>query len=67
MRRVFNTFDKDGSGAIDKGELKEVFQMMGRVFSDEEIQKMMDIADTDSSGLLEYEEFIEVMFGPIAE
>ena len=63
MRRIFNTFDVDGNGSIDKGELKQIFAEMGKVFNDTEIEKMMSIADEDDSGTLEYEEFITAMFG----
>ena len=65
MRRVFNMFDKDANGSIEKREMKAVFAEMGKVFTDDEINKMMDVADEDQSGTLEYEEFIEAMFGPL--
>ena len=38
MRRVFSLFDKDGNGEIDRKELRQVFNEMGREFSDEEVQ-----------------------------
>ncbi len=38
MRRVFAMFDKDGNGEIDKAELKQVFEELGKFFSDSEIQ-----------------------------
>ena len=63
MRRIFNAFDVDGNGSIDKAEMKTIFAEMGKVFSDSEIEKMMEIADNDESGTLEYEEFIAAMFG----
>ena len=63
MRRIFNMFDQDGNGSIDKTEMKTILEEMGKVFTDEEVEKMIALADTDHSGTLEYEEFIKAMFG----
>lgn len=56
-------FDKDGNGSIDRDELKQVFEELGQFFPQEELQKMIDMADKDDSGSLEYEEFIKVVSG----
>lgn len=63
MRKVFAAFDRDGNGKIDKLELREVFADMGKFFPESDIQQMIDSADADQSGALEYEEFIEVVLG----
>ena len=63
MRQVFREFDKDGSGQIDRQELKQVFAEMGKSFTDEEMQRMISLGDTDASGTLDCEEFIEQVFG----
>jgi len=63
MRSVFQGFDKDGSGKIDKNELKAVFAEMGKSFTDQELHRMIELADKDGSGTLEYEEFIAYCFG----
>ena len=54
-------FDKDGNGSIDRDELKTVFGELGKFFAEEEIQRMIDAADADQSGSLEYEEFIALI------
>ena len=66
MRSVFQSFDKDGNGEIDHSELKTAFQEMGKYFSDAEIQRMIELMDTDKSGTVSYEEFIAKCFGPNA-
>ena len=66
MRGVFMSFDKDGNGEIDHSELKATFEEMGKYFSDAEIQRMIELVDTDQSGTISYEEFIAKMFGPNA-
>ena len=63
MRRVFGMFDKDGNGSIDRDELRQVFEELGKVFPENEMQRMMAIADKDDSGSLEYEEFINIVLG----
>ena len=62
-QRVFKEFDKNGDGKIDKSELKEVFRAMGRDLSDKEAKRMIQLADIDKSGALNYTEFITEVFG----
>lgn len=131
MRQVFRDFDTDGSGEIDKKDLKAVFavsflilisyplmlpcrkllkpfflawrvsrssltsarttheifcapytpggvnflifftngllwiflfQSMGKTFSDEELERMIQLGDADGDGTLNYEEFIDSCF-----
>jgi Ca2+-binding EF-hand superfamily protein len=63
MRSVFYAFDKNGDGQIDRAELKQVFAEMGKHFTDAELQRMIQIADPDKSGTLNYEEFVAQVFG----
>lgn len=66
MRSVFRKFDKNGDGSIDKSELHAVFKEMGRVLSQDEIDRLFKMCDADGSGLLNYEEFIAKVFGKSA-
>ena len=63
MRRVFRSFDKNGDGRIDKSELDAVFKELHVTVSPEEIQKMIAMADKDQQGSLDYNEFMELVFG----
>jgi len=63
LRRLFLDFDKDGSGVIDRSELDKVFEELGQDFTDDELQRMIGLADQDASGTLNYEEFISYVFG----
>lgn len=63
MRNVFRGFDKNGDGEIDKAELKNVFQEMGRHLSADEVDRLFKLCDSDGSGHIEYEEFIVKVFG----
>lgn len=63
MRSCFVSFDKDGSGSIDRKELQAVFAELGRTLSEEEVARMIALSDKDSSGTINYEEFIAEVFG----
>ena len=63
LRSLFREFDKDGSGLIDRSELDKVFEELGKDFTDDELQRMIGLADQDESGTLNYEEFISYVFG----
>lgn len=63
IRSVFRSFDKDGSGTIDKAELKAVFDEIGRSLSDSELNRIIEMADRDGSDTLDYEEFVKEVFG----
>jgi len=62
MRQVFRSFDTDGSGEIEKADLRKVFAEMGQTFTDEELERMIQLGDADGDGTLNYEEFMESCF-----
>ena len=43
FRDAFNQFDKDKSGAIDKGELRLLCEWVGQDASDEDVEEMMNL------------------------
>jgi len=61
FREAFNAFDKDGGGDIDKVELKELFKSLGRAPSEEELDAMIKVADTDGNGTIDFFEFATMM------
>jgi len=63
LRQLCRDFDKDGSGEIDAGELKQVFAEYGKNFTQEELDRMIAMADADGSGTMNYEEFLKQVFG----
>jgi len=50
VMKLFQHFDKDGSGVITFKNLKEVTQELGEELTDEEIQEMIDDADLHGIG-----------------
>jgi len=63
MRGCFREFDHNGDGTIDRQELDQVFKSLGKTFSQDELDRMIGLADKDKSGTLDYEEFVKQVFG----
>ncbi|KAK8955813.1 Calcium-dependent protein kinase 6 [Platanthera guangdongensis] len=58
LREMFLAMDTDSSGAITFDELKAGLRRYGSTLKDTEIQDLMDAADVDHSGTIDYGEFI---------
>ncbi len=58
---AFRVFDRDGNGNISAAELKYVMSNIGESITDEEIDAMIQEADTDNDGQINYHEFIRMM------
>ena len=62
IRKEFHKYDTDGSGFISKDELKEVLKKKTKIdFSDYQIQELLQDADEDENGKIDYEEFVVMM------
>ena len=58
---AFRKFDRDGNGKISSYELKYVMKMKGMELNDQEIQTLIQEADTDGDGYIDYQEFARIM------
>ena len=61
LRAVFHEFDADGSGSVDTAEIQAMTAKLGMTFSTEEIEAMVRDADTNGNGVLEFDEFEQVI------
>lgn len=61
ITKIFQLFDEDNTGYITFRTLKKVCQELGEQLNDEEIQEMIDEADRDADGKVNFEEFFRVM------
>lgn len=59
--KVFNLFDDDQSGKITLRNLKRVAKELGETMSDTELMEMIERADTDQDGEINFEEFYAIM------
>ncbi|XP_039824668.1 calcium-dependent protein kinase 25-like isoform X2 [Panicum virgatum] len=58
LKEMFKNIDKDNSGTITLDELKNGLAKHGTKLSDGEIQQLMEAADADGNGLIDYDEFV---------
>lgn len=62
LRQIFAMFDRNKNGNIEAFELKSVMEQVAQSrFTDEDIKQMMDEADSNANGKIEYPEFCEIM------
>ena len=61
LRDAFTLFDKDGSGTISATELDTVLSALGQRTSPEELAAMLDQADVDGDGEIDFPEFLAMM------
>jgi len=63
IQDIFNFFDKDGSGSIDKSELAKGLQALGCNPTEAEVQALMEDADSkgNEDGRLQFDEFAELV------
>merc|ERR1711953_3428 len=61
IREAFQVFGGNGDGYINRLELAVVMQNLGEKLEIEEIQTMIDEADLDGDGQINYEEFYTMM------
>ncbi|KAM0019605.1 putative protein kinase CAMK-CDPK family [Helianthus debilis subsp. tardiflorus] len=58
LKQMFNNMDTDGSGSITYEELKTGLSKLGSRLAEGEIQQLMEAADVDKNGTIDYIEFI---------
>lgn len=61
LRKVFNAFDVDGSGAVSTEEMTAMIRQLKLSWSAAKIDALMKEADPDGSGEIEYPEFASVL------
>eukprot|EP00386_Alphamonas_edax_P000848 GDKI01002607.1.p1 GENE.GDKI01002607.1~~GDKI01002607.1.p1 ORF type:complete len:149 (-),score=43.87 GDKI01002607.1:41-487(-) len=57
-RQAFSTFDADGSGTIDRFEMKQLLEAIGESPTEEELFRFMNDIDEDGTGQIEFAEFL---------
>jgi Ca2+-binding EF-hand superfamily protein len=60
VRKVFDGFDRDGNGEIDRRELARMLEAAGLDPDDAEVGATMRRYDTDRSGRLSWDEFLRL-------
>merc|ERR1711998_235548 len=61
IMQAFKTFDQDDSGFIEKDELLNTLTTMGDKVDEKMVTSMIEEADVDGDGKINYEEFSKIM------
>merc|ERR1712166_10054 len=61
IMQAFRTFDADNSGYIDKEELLNTLTTMGDKVDEKMVTSMIEEADVDGDGKIDYAEFAKIM------
>ncbi|GFN75355.1 calmodulin [Plakobranchus ocellatus] len=59
LQRLFDKYDADKSGYLDKNELRKILELTGHKFTDSEIEKVLKMADTSGDGKVSFDEFLD--------
>ena len=57
LRKAFDVMDENKDGQVTKDELKKLLQGLGEEVTDEIVDEMINIADIDGDGKVNFEEF----------
>jgi len=67
FREAFRIFDTQGDGFISVEKLKHVATTLGETLTDDEINEMIREADKDDNGIVDFNEFVDMMTGGNAQ
>ena len=61
LRPIFDKFDEDGSGAVSTAEMTKIVKQLKLQMTPQQLAAMMNDADPDGSGEIDFEEFVAVL------
>ncbi|KAK1390587.1 Calmodulin-like protein 11 [Heracleum sosnowskyi] len=67
FQEAFSLFDKNGDGCITVEELATVIRSLDQNPSEDELQDMISDFDADGNGIIEFVQFLNLMFKKIKE
>jgi len=63
LKEAFRLYDKEGNGYITTQVLKEILKALDDKLTPEELDGIVEEVDSDGSGTLDFDEFMEMMTG----
>uniref|UniRef100_A0A0D9V1D6 EF-hand domain-containing protein n=1 Tax=Leersia perrieri TaxID=77586 RepID=A0A0D9V1D6_9ORYZ len=61
LREIFRSFDRNGDGSLTQLELGSLLRSLGLKPSSEQLDSLIQRADTNSNGLVEFSEFVALV------
>jgi len=63
-KEAWKLFDLDGDGSISRDELRKLMKSTGQVYTEEELTRIIEEADEDGNGEIDFNEFLSIMTAP---
>jgi len=63
LREAFRLYDKEGNGYIKTSALRDILRALDDNLTEPELDEMITEIDTDGSGTVDFDEFMEMMTG----
>ncbi|XP_064085596.1 troponin C-like isoform X2 [Macrobrachium nipponense] len=63
LKEAFRIYDREGVGYITNDILREILREIDSTLTEENLDCIIEEVDTDGSGTLDFEEFMEMMTG----
>jgi len=63
LKEAFRLYDKEGNGYIPTSILKEILRELDDQLTNKELDLMIEEIDSDGSGTVDFDEFMEMMTG----
>lgn len=63
LRQAFDACDADKDGALSKVELETLLMSIGAQLDDDIVEKLMQAADSNADGKIQFEEFVQAVAG----
>jgi len=63
LKKHFEEADKDHSGSLTTQELRDLLNGLGGNLSEMEVEAILDNADSDGNGVIDFNEFMKAAYG----
>ncbi|MCO5558399.1 hypothetical protein L7F22_011980 [Adiantum nelumboides] len=61
LKEIFSKFDRDGDGSLTELELGSLLRSLGLKPNKQQLESLLYRADTNSNGLIEFQEFVDLL------